>query len=188
MILIIDNYDSFVYNLAQYFGTIEKDIKVIRNDKIDAHGVGELKPEKLVISPGPGRPENGGNIVDIIKKWAGKIPLLGVCLGHQAIGYAFGGEIIKAPEIMHGKTCDIFHDGHTIFEGIKSPFTATRYHSLIVKRDTLPACFQVTAEAGEGIIMGLRHKTLDRVEGVQFHPESLLTKEGMKIVENFLSL
>ena len=187
MILIIDNYDSFVYNLAQYFGTFTPDISVIRNDKIDTEGVLKLKPDHIVISPGPGRPEQSGNIVDIIQNTAGKIPLLGVCLGHQAIGYAFGAEIVNAPYLMHGKTSEIIHDGQTIFSRVRNSFTATRYHSLVIKEDTLPSCFTVSARTEDGIIMGIRHNNMT-VEGVQFHPESLCTREGMKIVKNFLYL
>lgn len=187
MILIVDNYDSFTYNLAQYFGTFDKDIEVIRNDQIDADGAAAMAPSRVVISPGPGWPETSGNIIAIIKRMAGQVPVLGVCLGHQAIGHAFGGNVIHAPYLMHGKVSSIKHDGKTIFKGLPNPFTATRYHSLVVERATLPACLEITAETDDGIIMGLRHKEM-AVEGVQFHPESLETKEGMKIVENFLRL
>ncbi len=187
MILIIDNYDSFTYNLAQYFGTFNPDIKVIRNDKIDTAGVKALAPERLVISPGPGRPETSGNIVDIIKNMAHLVPILGVCLGHQAIGCAFGAEVVHAPYLMHGKISPIHHDGKVLFDQIKNPFPATRYHSLIIKKESLPDCFDITAETKDNIIMGIRHKEM-AVVGLQFHPESLETKEGMKIIGNFLKL
>jgi para-aminobenzoate synthetase component 2 len=183
MILIIDNYDSFVYNLAQYFGTVDPDIEVIRNDRIDENGVKEKDPDLLVISPGPGRPETSGNIVEIIRAAAGEIPVFGVCLGHQAIGYAFGAEVVHATSIMHGKTSEIHHDGKGVFTGIQNPFTATRYHSLIVQRKSLPDCFDITAESSDKVVMGIRHREF-AVEGVQFHPESLSTREGMGIVEN----
>lgn len=187
MILIIDNYDSFVYNLAQYFGTLMPDIRVMRNDEVDAQTVLKMKPERIVISPGPGRPETSGNTVDIINNMPDSVPLLGVCLGHQAIGYAFGAEITHAPYLMHGKTSTILHDGKTVFKGVQNPFTATRYHSLIVNETSLPDCFEISARTEDGIIMGIRHR--ERVmEGVQFHPESLCTREGMRIVENFLDL
>jgi len=187
MILIIDNYDSFVYNLAQYFGTFTPDIRVIRNDRIDTEGVLKLKPERIIVSPGPGRPETSGNTVSIIRDTAGSVPILGVCLGHQAIGCAFGAEIVHAPYLMHGKTSEIIHDGQTIFTRVRNSFTATRYHSLVIKEDSLPDCFEVSARSEDGIIMGIRHREMI-VEGVQFHPESLCTREGMKIVENFLAL
>ena len=185
MILFIDNYDSFVYNLVQYFGEIEPDIKVFRNDQITVKEIEKLSPKKIVISPGPGRPEAAGISVDIIKKLGGKIPILGVCLGHQAIAYAFGGKIVNAKNLMHGKTSEITHDGKTIFKGLPNPFTATRYHSLIVDRGSLPKDFEISAETKEGEIMGIRHKELP-IEGVQFHPESILTEVGKQIVRNFL--
>jgi len=189
MILIIDNYDSFVYNLAQYVGSLAPEVKVVRNDVLAAEDVLRMKPERIVVSPGPGRPEKSGIIVEVIRRAAGRIPILGVCLGHQAIGYAFGGEVVHAPYLMHGKTSEIFHDGKRLFAGIPSPFTATRYHSLVVARETLPPCLEVSAWTEDGLVMGLRHReTPVPVEGVQFHPESLLTREGMTIVRNFLAL
>ena len=187
MILIIDNYDSFTYNLVQYVGTIRADVEVVRNDRIDAAGVAARAPEKIIISPGPGRPETSGCIVDVIRVMSGKVPVLGVCLGHQAIGCAFGGKVVHAPCLMHGKTSTIRHTGGPLYAGIPSPFVATRYHSLVVAREGLPACLEITAEADDGVIMGLRHRTLP-VEGVQFHPESLMTKDGMRVIRNFLGV
>lgn len=187
MILVIDNYDSFTYNLVQYLGELGADLKVFRNDKITLSEIRKLNPERIVISPGPGIPKNAGITCDAIKSFAGKVPILGVCLGQQAIGYVFGGEIIRAKRLMHGKTSEIYHDGKTIFKGIKSPFTATRYHSLIVKKETLPEDLEISAWTKEKEIMGLRHKKF-KVEGLQFHPESVLTGEGKKILANFLRL
>ena len=187
MILIIDNYDSFTYNLVQYLGELGADIKVVRNDEISINDIKKLKPDKIIISPGPGYPKDAGITCNVIKAFAGKVPILGVCLGHQAIGYVFGGEIVRAKRLMHGKTSEIYHDGKTIFKGIKKPFTATRYHSLIVKRETLPKALEISAWTKEKEIMGLRHKKF-KVEGVQFHPESILTDVGKKILANFLRI
>ncbi len=185
MILMIDNYDSFTYNLVQYLGELGQELKVYRNDKIDIEKIESLKPSSIVISPGPGTPKQAGVTIDIIKEFSGSIPMLGVCLGHQAIVEAFEGRIEKAPEPVHGKTSEIFHDNKTIFEGIKNPFIATRYHSLIAKKDSLPDDLEVSAWTNEEIIMGVRHKE-KFVEGIQFHPESILTVEGKKILRNFL--
>jgi para-aminobenzoate synthetase component 2 len=185
MILVIDNYDSFTYNLVQYLGELGQDIQVFRNDEIDLAGIAERKPDHLLISPGPCTPNEAGISLALIERFKGEIPIFGVCLGHQSIGQAFGGEVVRADELMHGKTSDIFHDGKTIFAGLENPFTATRYHSLIVKRETLPDCLEVSAETEGGVIMGLRHKEYV-VEGVQFHPESIMTGSGMTILRNFL--
>jgi para-aminobenzoate synthetase component 2 len=187
MLLMIDNYDSFTYNLVQYLGEIGEDIKVFRNDKITIHEIERLNPERIVISPGPCTPKEAGVSVELIKHFSGKVPLLGVCLGHQAIGAAFGGEIVRAQRLMHGKTSRINHDGKTIFEGLPNPFEATRYHSLVIKKDTLPDCLEITAWTDIGEIMGVRHKEFI-VEGVQFHPESILTKVGKDLLRNFLKL
>ncbi|MBI5875919.1 MAG: aminodeoxychorismate/anthranilate synthase component II [Deltaproteobacteria bacterium] len=192
MLLIIDNYDSFTYNLVQYFGELGEDVRVYRNDKITVKEIERLKPDRIVISPGPCDPEKAGVSVEVIKKFAGKIPLLGVCLGHQSIGYAFGAKIVRADRLMHGKTSPIYHDGKTIFKGIKNPFEATRYHSLLIKKDTLPDCLEISAWTKEGEIMGVRYKNRGQkriiLEGVQFHPESILTKAGKDILRNFLEL
>ena len=185
MILMLDNYDSFTYNLVQYFGALGEKVRVFRNDKITIARIKELKPKKIVISPGPGRPENAGISCDLIRNFSGKIPILGVCLGHQAIGYTFGGKIINAKQLMHGKTSLIYHTGETIFKGIPNPFEATRYHSLLVDPKTLPECLKVIAWTKDKEIMGLKHKTYP-LWGVQFHPESVLTKSGMDILSNFL--
>ena len=185
MILMLDNYDSFTYNLVQYFGALGEKVRVFRNDKITIARINELKPKKIVISPGPGRPENAGISCDLIREFSGKIPILGVCLGHQAIGYTFGGKIINAKQLMHGKTSLIYHTGETIFKGIPNPFEATRYHSLLVDPKTLPECLKVIAWTKDKEIMGLKHKTFPLL-GVQFHPESVLTKSGMDILSNFL--
>lgn len=187
MLLMIDNYDSFTYNLVQYFGELGEDIRVYRNDKITVKEIERLKPDKIVISPGPCDPEKAGVSVEAIKKFSGKIPILGVCLGHQSIGYAFGAKIVRAERLMHGKTSPIYHDGKTIFKGISNPFEATRYHSLLIKKDTLPDCFEISAWTKEGEIMGVRHKEFI-LEGVQFHPESILTKAGKGILRNFLKI
>ncbi|MEK7713074.1 MAG: aminodeoxychorismate/anthranilate synthase component II [Nitrospirota bacterium] len=187
MLLMIDNYDSFTYNLVQHLGEIGEDIKVFRNDKVTIKDIEELKPERIVISPGPCTPKEAGVSVDVIKYFAGKIPILGVCLGHQAIGAAFGGDIIRAPRLMHGKTSMIYHDGKTIYERLPNPFEATRYHSLIIKKETLPSCLEITAWTDQDEIMGVRHKEFI-VEGVQFHPESILTKVGKTLLKNFLKL
>ena len=187
MVLLLDNYDSFTYNLAQYLGQMGQKLEVRRNDKISLEEIDELSPEQIVISPGPCTPKEAGISVPLIERFAGKIPILGVCLGHQAIGAAFGGRVIRAPKIMHGKTSKIHHDGKTIFRDLPQDFPATRYHSLIVERESLPRELEISAETDDGTIMGLRHKSL-RVEGVQFHPESVLTEPGFKLLENFLSL
>jgi len=187
MILLIDNYDSFTYNLAQCLGQLGETLEVRRNDRITLHEIEQMAPARIVISPGPGIPQNAGITIPLISRFAGKIPILGVCLGHQAIGYAFGGRVIRAPQLMHGKTSEIHHDGKTIFRGLPQPFTATRYHSLIVERKSLPKELEVSAETSDHIIMGLRHRKLN-VEGVQFHPESVLTDTGMPLLRNFLQL
>jgi para-aminobenzoate synthetase component 2 len=186
-LLLIDNYDSFTYNLAQYLGELGCELEVRRNDKITLEEIARRKPERIVISPGPCTPSEAGISVELIRRFAGKIPILGVCLGHQAIGEAFGGKVIRAKKILHGKTSEVSHDGKTIFRGLPKPFTATRYHSLIVERKSLPRVLEISAETADGTIMGLRHRKL-RVEGVQFHPESVLTGQGMDILRNFLSL
>ena len=188
MILMIDNYDSFTYNLVQYFGELKADIKVFRNDALTIEQIRKMKPDKIVISPGPGRPEDAGISVDIIKKLGPQIPVLGVCLGHQGIGYAFGGKVINAKRLMHGKTSMIKHSGEGVFKGIPVPFEATRYHSLVIDSKHVPDCLTVTAKTtDDGEIMGVQHKTYP-IYGVQFHPESILTKEGIKILKNFLIL
>ncbi len=187
MILLLDNYDSFTYNLAQYLGELGCQVEVHRNDKISVDDIVRRKPEKIVISPGPCTPQQAGICVELIQKLAGKIPILGVCLGHQAIGAAFGGKIIRAPKLFHGKTSEIAHDGKGLFRKLANPFTATRYHSLIVERKSLPRELTVTAETQDGIIMGMRHKRY-LLEGVQFHPESVLTVPGKELLQNFLSL
>ena len=187
MILVIDNYDSFTFTLVQYLGEMGHELKVFRNDAITLDSIESLAPRSIVISPGPGRPENSGIIIQLIREFAGKIPILGVCLGHQAIGAAFGGDVVPAPSIMHGKTSDIFHDGKTIFSGLPSPFRATRYHSLVVSPETFPDCLEISARTDDGVIMGLRHREII-VEGVQFHPESILTDVGMKLLSNFVNL
>ncbi|MCX6343722.1 MAG: aminodeoxychorismate/anthranilate synthase component II [Armatimonadetes bacterium] len=186
MILMIDNYDSFTYNLVQYIGEMGKTLKVYRNDKITIPEIEALNPEMIVVSPGPCTPTEAGISLEVIKHFAGKIPMLGVCLGHQSIGQAFGGEVIRAPRLMHGKTSLIHHDGEGVFKDMPNPFEATRYHSLIVRRETLPSCLQITAETDEREIMGIRHKEYP-IEGVQFHPESILTQDGMKLLGNFVN-
>jgi anthranilate synthase/aminodeoxychorismate synthase-like glutamine amidotransferase len=187
VILLVDNYDSFTYNLAQYLGALGCQVEVHRNDKISVEDIIRRKPQKIVISPGPCTPQEAGICVELIQKLAGKIPILGVCLGHQAIGAAFGGKIIRAPKLFHGKTSDIEHDGKGVFRKLTNPFTATRYHSLIVERKSLPRELTITAETQNGIIMGMRHKRYP-LEGVQFHPESVLTIPGKELLQNFLSL
>jgi anthranilate synthase/aminodeoxychorismate synthase-like glutamine amidotransferase len=187
MILMIDNYDSFTYNLVQYMGELGADLEVFRNDQIAIAEIEKLNPHKIVISPGPCTPSKAGISKEVIKHFAGRIPLLGVCLGHQSVVEAFGGEIIKAKKLMHGKTSMIQHDGKTIFKGLPNPFEATRYHSLVVNRANLPDCFEITAESDDGEIMGVRHKEL-AVEGVQFHPESILTVHGKDLLKNFIDL
>jgi anthranilate synthase/aminodeoxychorismate synthase-like glutamine amidotransferase len=187
MILVIDNYDSFTFNLVQYLGELGTELNVFRNDAITIRQIEKMQPTHIVISPGPGRPEEAGISIEVIQKFTGLIPILGVCLGHQAIVAAYGGQIVGAGELVHGKTSEIYHDGKTIFEGIKSPFLATRYHSLIAEKETLPSCLEISAKTKEGLIMGVRHK-FHQVEGVQFHPESILTTVGKEILANFLSL
>ena len=187
MLLVIDNYDSFTYNLVQYLGELGQDVRVYRNDKITLKEIESLKPEKIVISPGPCTPKEAGISVDLIKQFAGKIPILGVCLGHQSIGYALGGEIIHAKKLMHGKTSMINHDGKTIFKNLPNPFEATRYHSLVIERESIPDELEISAETDDGEIMGVRHKEYI-IEGVQFHPESILTKVGKDLLRNFLEL
>jgi anthranilate synthase component 2 len=189
-VIMIDNYDSFTYNLVQYFGELGADVTVVRNDQVTVADIAALAPDKIVISPGPCTPKEAGISVEAIRAFAGRIPLLGVCLGHQSIGYAFGGNIIHAKSIMHGKTSLVYHHNTGVFKGLNNPFTATRYHSLVIEQATLPDCLEITAwtqnEAGElDEIMGVRHKTLD-IEGVQFHPESILTEHGHELLRNFL--
>lgn len=185
MILVIDNYDSFTYNLVQYLGELGQEVKVYRNDEITVSGIEELAPDHILISPGPCTPNEAGISLETIAYFKGKTPIFGVCLGHQAIGQAFGGNVIRAERLMHGKTSPIHHHGTSVFEGLPSPFTATRYHSLLVERDSLPDCLEITAETEEGEIMGLRHKEYP-IEGVQFHPESIITDHGHQILRNFL--
>lgn len=185
MILVVDNYDSFTYNLVQYLGELGEEITVRRNDEIDLAGIEALAPDHILISPGPCSPNEAGISLSLIEHFKGKIPIFGVCLGHQSIGQAFGGEVVRAEKLMHGKTSAILHDGKSIFEGMPSPFTATRYHSLIVRRETLPDCLEISAETAEGEIMGLRHKEY-AIEGVQFHPESIITEHGLTMLRNFL--
>ncbi len=187
MILMIDNYDSFTYNLVQYLGVLGSEVEVHRNDKITLDEIDSMKPERIVISPGPGTPQSAGITISMIERFHPKVPILGVCLGHQAIGAAFGGRVLHAARIMHGKTSEISHDGKGVFRDLPDPITATRYHSLAVERKSLPSCLEVSAEAEDGEIMGLRHREYP-VEGIQFHPESILTKEGMNILRNFLEL
>ena len=186
MILLLDNYDSFTYNLAQFLGQLGEKLEVVRNDQITLDQIAAKKPERIVISPGPGTPEDSGICVDVVRRFSGQIPILGVCLGHQAIGHAFGGKVIRAPEIMHGKTSRIHHDDKTIFKNLPQDFVATRYHSLIVEEKSFPADLEISAKT-DGIIMGLRHRKM-QVEGVQFHPESVLTGLGMQLLKNFLTL
>jgi anthranilate synthase/aminodeoxychorismate synthase-like glutamine amidotransferase len=187
MILLLDNYDSFTYNLAQYLGQLGQQLEVRRNDQISLDEIEDMRPERIVISPGPCTPQEAGISVPLVRRFAGEIPILGVCLGHQAIGAAFGGRVIRAAKIMHGKTSEIHHDGKTIFRGLPQDFPATRYHSLIVERKSLPRSLTISAQIADGTIMGLRHRTL-RVEGVQFHPESVLTGAGFELLRNFLSI
>jgi para-aminobenzoate synthetase component 2 len=187
MILLLDNYDSFTYNLAQYLGELGCSVEVHRNDKITVEEIARRKPERIVISPGPCTPQQAGISMELVERLAGKFPILGVCLGHQAIGAAFGGRIVRAPKLFHGKTSQIRHDGKTIFRKLPNPFTATRYHSLIVERKSLPRELAISAETDDGIIMGLRHRRY-KIEGVQFHPESVLTESGKQLLKNFLSL
>ncbi|OAB42709.1 aminodeoxychorismate/anthranilate synthase component II [Paenibacillus glacialis] len=185
MILVLDNYDSFTYNLVQYLGELGQEVKVYRNDEIDIEGIKKLAPDHILISPGPCTPNEAGISLEVIQQFKGIIPIFGVCLGHQAIGQAFGGKVIRAERLMHGKTSQMHHKGTSVFEGLPSPFTATRYHSLLVERESLPDCLEITAETEEGEIMGLRHKEYP-IEGVQFHPESIITDHGHQMLRNFL--
>jgi anthranilate synthase/aminodeoxychorismate synthase-like glutamine amidotransferase len=185
MILLLDNYDSFTYNLYQYLGELAAEPRVVRNDEISAEAALALEPRAIVVSPGPGTPDQAGISLELIRRAAGRVPLLGVCLGHQSLGQAFGGRVVRAPRLMHGKTSPIRHDGRTLFAGLSDPFTATRYHSLIVAREGLPDCLEVSAWTDDGVIMGLRHREY-ALEGVQFHPESILTGSGKTLLRNFL--
>ena len=187
MILLLDNYDSFTYNLAQYLGEFGCNVEVHRNDKISVEHIAQRKPQAIIISPGPCTPHEAGISVELVQKLAGRFPILGVCLGHQAIGEAFGGKIVRAPKLFHGKTSEIHHDGKGVFTELPEPFTATRYHSLIVERKSLPRELTITAQTNDGIIMGVRHRKY-KLEGVQFHPESVLTIAGKQLLRNFLSL
>ncbi|PLC49339.1 anthranilate/aminodeoxychorismate synthase component II [Pollutimonas subterranea] len=187
MLLMLDNYDSFTYNLVQYFGELGEDVEVRRNDQVSVADIVAMKPDRICVSPGPCSPAEAGISVELIQHFAGKVPVLGVCLGHQAIGAAYGGDVVRARQIMHGKVSDITHTGSDVFSGLPSPFVVTRYHSLAVDRNTLPDCLEVTAETADGEIMGLRHKTLP-VYGVQFHPESVLSEHGHALLKNFLNI
>lgn len=187
MLIVIDNYDSFTYNLVQYLGELGEHPRVFRNDEVTVEEVGALRPDRIVISPGPKSPKEAGISCDLIARFAGQAAILGVCLGHQCIGAAFGGRIVRAASLMHGKTSPIHHDGRTIFTGLPNPFEATRYHSLLIDREGFPDCLEISAQTAEGEIMGVRHKA-HRIEGIQFHPESILTKEGKALLRNFLSV
>jgi anthranilate synthase/aminodeoxychorismate synthase-like glutamine amidotransferase len=187
MLLVIDNYDSFTYNLVQYLGELGAEMEIYRNDAITVGEIEDLKPERLLISPGPGTPDDAGVSLAAIEAFSGRVPVLGVCLGHQAIGQIFGGRVVRGPEPVHGKPVDVGHDGKTIFRGVGQPFEAGRYHSLVVERDSLPECLEISATSPDGLIMGLRHRS-HKTEGVQFHPESILTPEGKKLLQNFLEL
>jgi anthranilate synthase component 2 len=185
MVLMIDNYDSFTYNLVQYLGELGAAVRVVRNDELSVDAVEALRPERVVVSPGPGTPNDAGISLGVIERLAGRVPILGVCLGHQSIGQAFGGRVVRAGRVMHGKVSQLRHDGAGVFAGLPAAFIATRYHSLVVERESLPACLTITAEADDGEIMGLRHRSL-AIEGVQFHPEALLTEHGHALLKNFL--
>ncbi|TGL34038.1 aminodeoxychorismate/anthranilate synthase component II [Leptospira koniambonensis] len=185
MILLVDNYDSFTYNLYQYFSQIGNKVEVFRNDKIDLSEIKRLNPKGIILSPGPGRPEDSGVCIDILKELAGQLPILGVCLGHQAIGLVHGGKIVNAPNIMHGKVSLIEHDGKDIYKSLPSPFLATRYHSLVIQPESLPDVLEISSKTEDGIIMGVRHKTKPHLYGVQFHPESIMTQNGLELVRNF---
>ena len=188
MLLVIDNYDSFTYNLVQYFGELGADMKVYRNDEVTVDEIeNDLKPEKIVISPGPGTPDDAGVSLDVIDRFSNRLPILGVCLGHQAIGQFFGGKVVRGPEPVHGKPVVINHDGRTVFDGIPQNFAAGRYHSLVVEKESLPYCLEISAESPDGLVMAMRHKELP-IEGVQFHPESILTEHGKSLLKNFLTL
>lgn len=185
MILMIDNYDSFTFNIVQYLGQMGEDVQVYRNDKITLDEIRKLNPQAIFLSPGPCTPREAGMTVDVIREFHASVPLMGICLGHQSIGYAFGGDVVRAERVMHGKVSPVHHDGKTIFAGLPNPFTAGRYHSLLLRPETLPDCLEVSAQTAEGEIMGLRHKEYP-VEGIQFHPESVLTPQGKRIIRNFL--
>ena len=187
MLLVIDNYDSFTYNLVQYLGELGERIEVRRNDEVTLEQIEAMKPDRMLISPGPGIPTDAGITMKVIEKFAGQLPILGVCLGHQAIGQVFGGRVVRAPRLFHGKSSQVQHDGKTIFDGLENPFPAGRYHSLIVERETFPGELEISANTPNGTIMGLRHRRL-KIEGVQFHPESIMTTEGKKLLANFLKL
>lgn len=187
MILVIDNYDSFTYNLVQYLGELGEDVVVRRNDEIAIADVEANLPQSILISPGPGCPTDAGISLRLIEHFGGRVPILGVCLGHQAIGQVFGGRVVRAQQVVHGKGSEVFHDGNSIFQGLDSPFRAGRYHSLVVERESLPSCLEVSAETSDGVIMGLRHRD-QKIEGVQFHPESILTQDGRKLLANFLAM
>ena len=188
MILVIDNYDSFTYNLVQYLGELGADVKVRRNDEVTTEEIAnQLKPEKILISPGPGTPDDAGISLQVLERFGDKLPILGVCLGHQAMGQFYGGRVVRAPEPVHGKPVKISHDRRSIFSGLENDFQAARYHSLVVERESLPDCLEISAVSPDGLIMGLRHKTY-KTEGVQFHPESILTGEGKKLLQNFLNI
>jgi len=187
MVFVLDNYDSFTYNLVQYMGELGAEMTVRRNDELTVDEVEALEPDRILLSPGPCTPQEAGISIDLVRHFAGKVPILGVCLGHQAIGAAFGGDVVRAPQLMHGKTSEVTHDGKTIFSGIQSPMTCTRYHSLIVAEKGLPDELEITARTADGTIMGLRHRQ-HAVEGVQFHPESVLTQDGKRLIKNFLEL
>jgi anthranilate synthase component 2 len=187
MLLMLDNYDSFTYNLVQYFGELGEDVRVLRNDQTTVADIAAMKPERICVSPGPCSPAEAGISIELIQSFAGKLPILGVCLGHQAIGAAFGGDIVRAQQIMHGKVSNITHTGTDVFTGLPSPYAVTRYHSLAIRRDTLPDCLEITAQTDDGEIMGVRHKSMP-VYGVQFHPESVLSEHGHALLKNFLEL
>ncbi len=187
MILMIDNYDSFTYNLVQYLGEMGEELRVYRNDRITVDEIEQMSPDRIVVSPGPCTPNEAGISVEAIRRFAGRIPILGVCLGHQSVGQAFGADIVRAKKLMHGKTSMIHHDGHGVFAGLPNPFEATRYHSLVIRRETIPECLQITAEADDREIMGVRHREFD-IEGVQFHPESILTVAGKELLANFVGM
>lgn len=186
-VVVIDNYDSFTFNLVQYFGELGARLEVFRNDQVTVDDLVKLGPDAIVISPGPGTPATSGITLEVIRRLAGRIPILGICLGHQAIGEAFGGRVVRAPQVVHGKTSQVSHDGKTIFEGVGTPFDATRYHSLVVEPDSLPGCLEVSARSADGVVMGLRHRQY-LCEGVQFHPEAILTQHGKTMLQNFLNL
>jgi len=187
MIFVLDNYDSFTYNLVQMLGELGAELEVRRNDQVTLAEIGAMRPQALVLSPGPGRPESAGILLDSIRHFSGKLPILGVCLGHQAIGEVFGGQVVSAPALVHGKATEVLHDGKTIYQGLPSPFSAGRYHSLVVAPDSVPAVLEVSATTAAGVVMGLRHRELP-IEGVQFHPESILTGEGRHLLTNFLEM